>query len=172
MRIFRLVYAPIDLKNCTIKLKDGDDNELTIKVGEGNLTYTEKRNMQYYRDRGKIDTVRLGDEEPVDVKMEFTWEFLKSESGDVPTIEEALKKIGPAATWVSSDTEDSCAPYALDIEITNNPICAEVKNEVILLAAFRYEQLDHDVKAGTVSVTGKCNINAATVTRTAVSTNV
>lgn len=170
-RVFTLAYAPIDLKNCTIKLKDGGANVLTIKVGEGNLTYTEKKNLQYYRDRGKLDTVREGDEEPLDVKLEFTWEFLKADGGAVPTVEEVLKKIGVAAAWVSSATADTCAPYAVNIEITNNPPCAAVKNEVILLPDFRWEQLDHDVKAGTVSVTGKCNAKAATITRTAVSTN-
>jgi hypothetical protein len=168
-KVWRTSYAQIDLKNCTITLKDGGSNTLEVVIGEGNLTYQEKKTRQYFRDRGQLDTVRDGDEEPVDVRLDFTWEFLKGDSDT--TIEDALKKRGGAAAWVSSSA-DACEPYAVDIEVKYNPPCSSVKNEVILLADFRWETLDHDMRGGTVSVTGKCNITEATVTRTAVSTNV
>lgn len=172
MKIWNPTFAQFDLKNATIYIKDGGSEVLEVKIGEGNLTYSEKKARVYYRDRGKLDTVRDGDEEPVDVSLSFTWEFLKAATGDAaPTIEDALKKRGLAASWVSSD-DDACNPYSVDIEIKYNPPCAAIKNEVYLLSDFRYEQLDHDTKAGTVSVTGKCNITEATVTRTAVSTNI
>jgi len=173
-RVFILAYAQVDIKNCTIKIKDGGSNVLTVKIGEGNLTYTEKKPRTYLKDRGKLDSVRNADEEPVDVKLDFRWDFLKSDaadpSGAVVTVEDALKQINGAAAWVTTDS-DPCNPYCVDLEITNNPPCASVKNEVITLGEFRHEQLDHDLRAGTVSVTGKCNITRATVTRTAVSTN-
>jgi hypothetical protein len=168
-RIWLTPYAQIDLKNCTITLKDGGSNTLEVVIGEGNLVYTEKQNRTYYKDRGNLDTVRNGDEEPVEVKLDFTWEFLKGD-GDT-TIEDALKQRGGAAAWATTSA-DACEPYAIDIEIKYNPPCASIKNEVYLLSDFRWEQLDHDMRAGSVSVTGKCNITEATVTRTAVSTNV
>jgi hypothetical protein len=137
---------------------------ITVKVGEGNLVYTEKKNFEYIKDRGKLDTVREGDEEPIDVKLEFTWEFIKSDTGQTPTVEEVLKQIGNASTWVSSSS-DTCEPYAVDIFVTYTPPCTGVKKETVLLQDFRYEELNHDYKAAQVSVTGKCNVKQATVNR-------
>ena len=159
-----------DLKNATIKFKDGTSptpNELEIKIGEGNLTWTETKNREYTLDKGKLDTVRDGDEVPVDITMDFTWECLKAQSGNPPTPEDALKKRGEAASWVSSSS-DPCEPYAIDIEVLVDPDCNDGSyNEKIIFADFRYETLDHDSKAGTISCSGKCNITEPTVTRIA-----
>jgi hypothetical protein len=156
--------AQIDLKKAVIKIKDGGTEELTIIVGEGNLTYTERKNREYILNRGLIHGVRDGDEEPVDVSMEFMWEFLLADSGETPTVEDALKKRGEAATWVTTGA-DACEPYCVDIEVEYTPDCAGVKKEIITLGEFRYEELDHDLGAGTVSVSGKCNIAGATSVR-------
>ena len=168
MKVWIPVFAQIDLKNCQISIKDGGSGVLIVKVGEGNLTYTESRNMQYTLDRGKLDEVREGDEVPMDVKLDFTWEYLRGKSGTtVPSVEEALKNIGEAAAWVSSDA-DACRPYAVDIEIVYTPSplgCGD--SETITLIDYRYEKLDHDLKAGTVSTSGKCNVTQATVVRSA-----
>ena len=69
--------ASADLKLATIKIKDGGTNEITVKVGEGNLTYTESRNIEYVRDRGNLDSVKLGDEEPMAVTLDAVWENIK-----------------------------------------------------------------------------------------------
>lgn len=163
--------AIYDIKRCTIKIKDGTatPKEVTVVVGEGNLTYEEKRTMEYIKDRGVLNDVREGDEEPIDVSLDFTWEEIKSISGDAtPTVEEALKQEGPAATWVSSDA-DPCNPYAVDIEITHDPLCAGTgtsqKKEVTLLSDFRWESLNHDLRNASVAVRGKCNVKRATITR-------
>jgi hypothetical protein len=130
---------------------------LEVKIGEGTMTYDEKRKMEYILDRGRLSTVRQGDEEPIDVRFDFIWEFLTAiGSATVPTIEDALKKRGPAANWISSAT-DQCEPYALDVFINYEPPCTGVDSEQIYLTDFRWEGLNHDFKAGTVAVTGKCN---------------
>lgn len=156
----------IDLKNATIKIKDGTGtpNEIEIKVGEGQMKYTEKRNIDYRLDRGVLDDVVEGNEEPMEVSLDFQWEFLKASTGDPPTIEDALKQRGEASSWTSSDP-DTCRPYAVDIEILYQPPCSGIQDETILLEDFRWEQLDHDLKGGSVSVSGKCNRTEATVTR-------
>ena len=170
IKVWVPVFAQIDLKDCIIKIKDGTSptaNELEVKIGEGNLTYSESRNIQYTLNRGLLDEVREGDQVPVDVRLDFTWDYLRSNGGVIPTVEEALKKIGNAASWVSSDL-DACRPYAVDLEVTNAPSPAACGDkEVITLADFRHEKLDHDLKAGTVSVTGKCNVTQASVVRSA-----
>lgn len=156
--------AQFDLKKATVKFKDGAAAELTIKVAEGSLSYSEKKNFRYIRDRGALSTVVEGDQEPVDVKLDIIWEFLKQGSGEAVTPEDFLKKRGGAAGYTSSDA-DTCAPYAIDIEIAYVPACAPTQNETITLSDFRFETLDHDMKQGMLSVSGKANVTEATVVR-------
>lgn len=165
------VYAQIDLKDATIKLLDGKSptpNEISVKIGEGNLTYTEARNMDYTLDRGLLDNVREGDEVPMDVSLDFVWEFLKGSSatGSPPSVEDFLKRQGAAATFVSTDS-DPCRPFSIDIEIEHIPDCPTQDKEIVLLQDFRFESLAHDLRAGTVAITGRCNTKVAAVTRSA-----
>jgi hypothetical protein len=158
--------AVFDLKNATVTIKDGTATPLTLaaKVGDGNLQFTEKRNIEYKMDRGFVDTTRLGNQEPMEVKLEFNWIFLRGDTGDytannwvnVISIRDAFTQTGGASAWVSSDTVDVVILYAP---------CAG-KTETITLKYFRYEQLDYDAKAGTISVSGKCNVVAPTLIRT------
>jgi hypothetical protein len=147
-----------DLKRTTVKIKSGSD-EVEIKVGDGTLVYTERQSIEYIKDRGRLDTVRMGEEEPVDVRLDFVWELI---SGDA-TPEEAIKRTGAAEEWISSD-DDECNPYAVDIEVTYDRELPEswggdcTGAPTILLPDYRWETLEHDLKAGTISTTGKCNV--------------
>lgn len=171
---FEPAYAQIDLKNATIRIKDGsggttgEPNMIEIKIGEGNLTYTERKEIEYTLDRGRLDEVREGDEVPMEVRFDFVWDYIKGSSTTgtdaVPTVEDALKKRGAAAAWISTD-DDSCRPYAVDIEIDYEPNCPGQDKETIVLPDFRYEQLEHDLRNGTVSCDGRCNVKEAAVTR-------
>lgn len=148
---------------------DNDDIEiqahhLQIRIGEGNASWTEKRPITYVKDRGKLDTVREGDEEPVEVKIDATWVFLKASTGQTPTIEDVLKKRGEASTWETS-SDDACEPYAVDVVIEYTPPCTTEQMEIYVLKDFRYEEMAHDVKAGTLSLSGKCNVVEADVSR-------
>ena len=171
-KIWNPVFSQIDLKSATIKLKDGGANELEVKIGEGNLTYAEARNLIYTLNRGLLDDVRLGDEVPITVSFDFVWEYLKGPSsastisGGTPTIEDVLKQRGPAAVWVSTDA-DTCRPFAIDIEILWEPTptsCGD--KESIVLQDFRYESLDHDLRGAAVACSGQCNVTDAAVSRT------
>ena len=171
--VFNPVFFQIDLKDVTLKIRDGatpTPNEIEIKIGEGNLTYSENRNIEYTLDRGLLDEVRKGDEVPMDVSFDFVWEFIKGSSasaGAPPTIEDALKNTGQAAAWVSTDP-DTCRPYAVDIILEHVPSCgagSDAEQETITLPDFRYETLDHDLRAGTIAVTGRCNAEEATAVR-------
>jgi len=148
----------IDLKNATIKLKDGGANSLTIKLGAGNCTIGAHHAREYFKDRGKLDSVRDADQAPVDVKIDGTWEFLRAVAGaGVPTPMEVFRKIGEAAAWVTAGA-DACEPFALIVEITNDPLGSTVKTEVITLDEFRPDTIDGDPKAATFSVAGRCKI--------------
>ena len=167
MKLHVSLHAVIDFKKTTVKIKDKDGtNELTVTVGEGNLTYSEKRNIEYILDRGILDDVREGDEEPLDVSLDFNWEYITFlGSAGTLTVEDAVKQVGGATAWVSTDT-DACRPYSVDIEITYDPTpstCGDT--EVITLQDFRWESFDHDISAGRISMRGRCNVVVATVSR-------
>lgn len=155
--------AVIDLKNMTVRFKDDGSNQLDIKVGNGNVTYDEHNPMEYIKDRGKLDSVRKADEEPIDVRLDIQWDYLTG-SGDT-TPEDALKQRGGASGWVSTGA-DPCEPYSIDIVLLNDVQCAGPNNdETITLAEFRWETISHDPKAGTLSVSGKCNVREAVAVR-------
>jgi hypothetical protein len=142
---------------------------LEVKIGDGAMSYTENREMEYRLDRGELDTVREGDDQPMEVSMDFVWEFITAVTSLdlLPTIEDAIKKRGLASTWVSSDTADPCSPYAVDIEIEHDPPCGGEQREIILLPDFRWESLEHNAVDAQVSMTGRCNSKEAVITRAA-----
>lgn len=165
-----LIGAVIDTKNVTIKVRDGATEFVEVKLGAGNFTWDEKVNREYVKDRGLLDTVRNGDEEPMDVRLDSQFEYITAASGaTVPTVEDALKQRGPAADWVSTSS-DPCEPYAVDIELTNAPPCGTNSQEVMIFPDFRYESANHDIKGGTISFSGKCNATEPTVTHGTVTT--
>ncbi len=139
-------------------------HQLMMRIGEGTLTWDEKKNRIYVKDRGLLYTMRDGDQDPMDVKLEFIWEYLYADSGVPPTFEDFLKRRGNAAAYVTSGT-DPCEPYSVDILIIFTPFCTADKTEHYLLPEFRYETLNHDLKQGMVNCTGKCNVIEATISR-------
>lgn len=141
-------------------------HQIEVRIGEGNLTYSEKIDRQYKKDRGRLDVVRNGDEQQVDVSFDFVWDHIIGSTGDPVNVEEALKAIGNASDWVSSATE-SCEPYAVDLIVLYTPICAGVAKEQIVFEDFRHESLDHNLKDGAVACKGASNRTLPTITRIA-----
>jgi hypothetical protein len=139
---------------------------LQIKVGDGTITWSEKKPREYKKDRGKLDQVRDGDEEPIDVTINLMYEELTASSGNPPTPEDVLKQRGEAADWVSTETDDPCAPFAINVRLDHQPPnCTSVQAERVVLPRFRYESLDHNPKDGMINCQGKCNATEAEVTR-------
>lgn len=140
-------------------------NFVEAVIGEGNLTYEEKRAFEYVRNKRKISFVRTGDEQPMDVSLDAIWEYLSSVSGESPTIEDALKQENQASAWVTSGA-DPCEPYCVDISIDYVPPCIGAnKSERITLKEYRWESLNHDLKAGTIATKGMCKIVSPTKER-------
>lgn len=158
--------ALINIKNCTLLVRGGTLGQfVALKIGNGNLTYDEKRPIEYVKDRGLLDTVREADDEPMDVRFDIQWSHIVYAAGDPqPSLEEALKNIGQASAWISSAT-DVCEPYAVDVVIKDLIPCGTEMPETIILPDFRYESLAHDLKAGTIACTGKCNSKRAMANR-------
>ena len=136
-------------------------------LNQGNLTWTENIEYEYLPDRGTLDDVVEGDEQPVAVDFQFKFDYLKSASGAAtPSVYEALHNIGNAASWVSTDS-DLCRPYAVDIVIENVPNCSTGDNETYTFSDFRVESVNPDIGGAQVSASGRCNITRPTITRTA-----
>lgn len=60
-----------------------------MKVGEGNLTHTETKEPIIDTDRGLLDGVRAGVEQPMQVASSFVYNWLRASSGDPITVYEA-----------------------------------------------------------------------------------
>lgn len=140
--------------------------KIEVKVGDGNLTYTEARELSYELDRGDLDTVREGDAQPLAVNLQFVYEFVKTGTNLVITPSDALKGVGGAAGWVSSSS-DACEPFAVDVVIEHVPACsgAGVQAETTTFPDFRYDSLQFDLSAASIAVQGRCNVVGATVVR-------
>ncbi len=152
--------AIIDIKDSVIRVKDGSNpitKTVDVKVGEGNLTYTETRTRDYIQDRGIIDTVRDGDEEVLQLSFDLQWIEITGSEGGLATVEDALKKRELASAFESTD-DDACNPFALDIELELDANCADKDREYITFPQFRYETVNHDLRAGTIAVAGNCNV--------------
>lgn len=143
---------------------------LRIKVGDGTITWSEKKPREFKMDRGRLDQVRNADEQPMEVSFQLMYEELTASdpNTDPPTPEDVLKRRGAAASWVNANADDPCAPYSINIRLDHTPPnCTSVDKERVILPMFYYEDLNHDPKAGMISVSGKCNTTEATVTRIA-----
>lgn len=140
---------------------------LAIRVGEGTLTWSEKKPREYKKDRGRLYEVRNADEEPMDVTMQFMYELLTASSGDPPTPSDVLKRRGEAADWEST-ASDPCSPYCVNIRLDHRPAgCTTFEVERVVLPFFYYESMDHNPKEGSINVQGKCNAVEAIVSRLA-----
>ena len=138
--------------------------QVEVKVGEGNLTWTETKEFTYVRDRGDLDTVRLGDEQPVDVSLDFMFENVTTGTGEDVTVIDALKQAGEATEWVSA-SDDQCEPYAVDFLVYQCPPCGSTEDALYTFSDFRWETLEYNIRDATISATGKCNISSVVVAR-------
>lgn len=140
------------------------NQRIEVEIGEGNLTWSETKEYEYLRERGDLDTVKEADEQPVEMSMEFVYEYIKTESGQDITPVDALKNAGEADEWVTSSS-DLCEPYSIDVLVKHCVPCGTDKDEDVLFTDFRYESLDFDLGEATIAVSGRCNVSEPTVTR-------
>ena len=170
--------------SATAPLEADQGNFMIVKFGEGTFNFTIHKNMTYELDRGKLDDVRHGDEAPIDVSFGGKYESIMSapavSNPAIPalrslyrnqlTIPEALRgKMFDGVTthpWnnVNLERENwlTCTPYCVALELHNDlrRECPDTTalGEALLFRYFRAESIDPDMKAGTLSVTGKANI--------------
>ena len=142
-------------------------NSIEVRIGEGNLTYDQKKPREYKKDRGRLYLVRNADEVELEVAFDFVWDHIVGSTGDPITIEEALTGEGRASYWVSSSTE-ACEPYAVDLVVLYTPECEDIEPEQIIFRDFRHDSMNHNMKDGTVACKGASNRTKPEATRLAV----
>lgn len=133
---------------------------LEVTIGEGNLTWTEAKEYEYLLDRGDLDTVKEGDEQPLEVSLEFVYNHVTQGTSESVTPVDAVKGTGGANEWVSSSS-DLCEPYAVDMVIRHCVPCGTDEDEEITFPDFRYESLEYDLSEATIAVSGRCNVSEA-----------
>ena len=137
---------------------------IEIKIGDGNITYTENDEYEYELDRDRLDTVRKGPDQPMQVSIDFVYEAITTGTSESIAPMDAIKRRGSASEWVSS-SDDLCEPYAVDIEVVHTPVCGSKQNEVTIFPDFRAESKEVDFGEATISVSGRCNATEPIVLR-------
>lgn len=130
---------------------------IEIKIGEGDLKYTEADNFNYDLDRGELDTVRKGNDAPMEVSLNFVYEHITTGTDEVIAPMDAIKRRGSASEWVSSAT-DKCEPYAVDLVVVHAPPCGTANTETTTFPDFRSEKREVGFKDANIAVSGKCNV--------------
>jgi hypothetical protein len=138
--------------------------QIEVKLGDGNLTWTVNKEYEYLLDRGNLDTVREGDQQPLDVTLDSVYEQITTGTAETISPYDAMNGTGGASEWVSAST-DLCEPYAVDLEVVHAQPCGTAEDETTDLPDFRYDTLEVDIDAATISFTGRCNAIAPTITR-------
>lgn len=106
-----------NLRNGTMIIQDGaaTPQSITLTLDTGDLSWEETDNLNVVRDRGDLSGLTKGDEEPVTGSFSIKFQqFIKQSFEADPTAYEALKNIGAAASWATTDP-NNCGTFATRI---------------------------------------------------------
>jgi len=140
--------------------------KLEVKVGEGDIEHTKNKDPQVDLDRGVLDGARAGNEQPMDVSFSFVYDWIRSSTTDVPTVDEVLEREGEAADWTNA-AADTCEPYQVTLKVIDAPDCGSEQAEILLFKYFLPQSISASVESATVSVSGVCVATKPTVYRVA-----
>lgn len=174
------VGKSIDLKNTVLFLKTKTASISTstqvacdiwtlMKFGEGNISWTSAQEINYERDRKKLDDVNPGDEQPLEVSLEGKATFVTSLTSEPATIHEiirgkdlatqTMKFKGTGEPWLINY---GCPPYACELELHIIPQLEcptlEVLGEAHLFRFFRSPSIGWDPSTKRVACNGACHI--------------
>jgi len=148
-----------NLKNGSLKIKDGGTNELTIPIEEGNVSFTVRDEASVVTNRGTLASFGTPLEEPMEVSFGIKFEEWqgKSLTGADPSPVDALKKWGNASAWESTTT---CGPYTVDLEFTIEEPCTSAtdQQEVLTFPDFHADELafEEGEEFNLITVRGRC----------------
>lgn len=141
----------------TLRVWNSDTSALvttTMKIGQGNFTWTEAQTIEYTPNRGRIapqndgGSVRQGDDVPMAVSFDIVFEEYESSTGYSPV--ELLH-----SPYRASE-DDTCGPSSVDIILDTSAECDTANNERLIFPRFRWENISYDVDQGQISCSGNC----------------
>lgn len=138
--------------------------QIEIRVGDGDLSWTEAREVLYDLDRDILDDVRLGPEQPLELNAAFVFEWASTGTGETISPIDAIKRINDAEEWVSSDS-DQCRPYAIDVIVDHVVPCGTNQDQRFAFEDFRWDSLEYSIQDAAITLTGRCNRTDALVER-------
>ena len=153
--------ATKNLRDGELVISDGGSESVTVALDEGDLTISEVQNLINVLDRGALDHRRLGDEVPVAVSFSLKFVEFIGGSGSNPTPYEALKQIGNAAAWESTEDGDV---YAVNLVFTvTDPEGGD--DEEITLSDFAHESIEfaEGDEYNTLTVDGSAFVTSPTI---------
>ena len=103
-----------------------EDDVVYLMTDGGNLTFKRSRELVYELDRGMLDEVRLGDEQPLELSMGFSY---SDANVNLPGFLRSNRSV--------------------DIHVNK-------ENEIWKFDGFMYETMEYDLINGNFSLTGKC----------------
>ena len=144
------------------------NQQIEIRIGDGDLSWTESREVLYDLDRDVLDDVRLGPEQPLEVNAAFVFEWASTGTGEAISPIDAIKRINDASEWVSSDS-DQCRPYSVDIVCDHIVPCGTNQDQRFTFEDFRWESLEYSIQDAAITLSGRCNRTDALVERLTIS---
>ncbi len=138
--------------------------QIEIRIGDGDLSWTEAREIIYDLDRDILDDVRLGPEQPLELNAAFVFEWASTGTGEAISPIDAIKRINDAEEWVSSDS-DQCRPYAIDVVVDHVVPCGTNDDQRFSFEDFRWDSLEYSIQDAAITLTGRCNRTDALVER-------
>lgn len=143
-----------------IIIRDGatpTSNELEVLGAEGDLSFSETQTAKVIMRRGAVDSLREGDEEPINLSFTIKFEQWEAADGDDTgiSVRDALKQTGNAATWVSTG---DCGPYVVDIVFKIKDACNPGAFEVLTFEKFIAEGINFTEaqEYNTLAISGRC----------------
>mgnify|MGYP001603984751 CR=1 FL=1 len=144
-----------NLRDGEITLKDGTGTPLTVvlTLEQGDMSWTDRRNYVKVLDRGVLDHVRAGDQEPVVLSFSVKIDRVSEPTSPV-TLYNALRKMGAAASWLS--VGQTHEPYALLVQFRMLDPAGGADHEIITFNKFFPEEvtMDEGEEFNTVSASG------------------
>lgn len=157
-----------NLKNGSLKIKDGGSLELVVPIEEGNVSFTVRDEAAVVTNRGTLASFSTPMEEPMEVSFGIKFEEWQGKglTGADPSPVDALKQWGNASAWVSTT---SCGPYTVDLEFTIAEPCdsAADQNETLTFADFHADEISFEEgeEYNLITVRGRCLVVKPTSVR-------
>lgn len=131
-----------NMKDGTVKIKDNGSNEITLVIEEGDTAWSESHPVRNISDRGNLSHMRQGNQEPVTGTFTLKFvEIIKQTGASDPTPYEALKGVGAASGWATTN-DDGGDVYTTDIDLEIvNPVSGE-DNERHTLSKVHVTKID------------------------------